>query len=59
MPMPFSVLADRGFGKLKEKVEHSADTELLTALESGRKRANKQNGNDSTEPAAAPREGNQ
>lgn len=48
----FSVLADRGFGKLKEKVEHSGDSELLSALEAGRKRTNKQNGDDSTEPAA-------
>lgn len=50
----FSVLADRGFGKLKEKVEHSGDSELLSALESGRKRTNKQNGDDSTEPTTPP-----
>src|SRR5271154_2580819 len=34
----FSVLADRAFGKLKEKVEHSGDEELLAALAAGRKR---------------------
>lgn len=34
----FSVLADRGYGKLKEKVEHTGDAQLLAALEAGRKR---------------------
>jgi hypothetical protein len=34
----FSVLADRAFGKLKEKVEHSGDEQLLAALAAGRKR---------------------
>lgn len=46
----FSVLADRGFGKLKEKVEHSGDAELLSALESGRKRIKKPNGDTGEEP---------
>src|SRR5579862_5520619 len=31
----FTVLADRAFGKLKEKVEHSGDDQLLAALEEG------------------------
>lgn len=34
----FNVLADRAFGKLKEKVEHSGDDVLLAALALGRKR---------------------
>lgn len=49
----FSVLADRGFGKLKEKVEHTGDAELLSALEAGRKRSRK-NDDDSDKPAAPP-----
>lgn len=35
------VASDRGYGKLKEKVEHSADESLLAALEAGRKRVAK------------------
>lgn len=35
----FTQLAERGFGKLKETVEHSVDDELLKALDEGRKRA--------------------
>jgi hypothetical protein len=53
----YSVLADRGFGKLKEKIEHSADAEMLAALESGRKRT--KNDDDSAKPATPPSEGNQ
>lgn len=34
----FNVLADRAFGKLKEKVEHGGDDLLLAALAFGRKR---------------------
>jgi hypothetical protein len=34
----FTVLADRAFGKLKEKIEHTGDEELLAALAAGRKR---------------------
>ena len=34
----FSVLADRGYGKLKEKMELSGDDELLSRLLNGRKR---------------------
>lgn len=35
----FKELADRGYGKLKERVEHSVDEDLLKALDEGRKRA--------------------
>lgn len=45
----FSVLADRGFGKLKEKVEHSADSEVIALLEAGRKRLKKLNGDSDKE----------
>ena len=34
----FSVLADRGYGKLKETHEHKGDAQLLAALDAGRKR---------------------
>jgi hypothetical protein len=34
----FSVLADRGYGKLKEKVELSGDEALVNRLREGRKR---------------------
>ena len=37
-PYAFDVVATRGFGKLKEKIEHSGDELLLTALALGRKR---------------------
>lgn len=37
----FQVLADRGYGKLKDKVEISGDDDLLRALDEGRKRAAK------------------
>ncbi len=36
----FDVIANRGFGKLKEKVEHSMSEELITRLAQGRKRVN-------------------
>ncbi len=36
----FDVIANRGFGKLKEKVEHSISAELVTRLSLGRKRVN-------------------
>jgi hypothetical protein len=35
----FQVVADRAFGKLKEKVELGGDTELLARLAAGRKRS--------------------
>lgn len=35
----FTQIAERGFGKLKETVEHTADDDLLRALDEGRKRA--------------------
>lgn len=35
----FKELADRGYGKLKEKHEHTLDEDLLKALDEGRKRA--------------------
>ena len=35
----FKELADRGYGKLKEKHEHSMSEDMLKALEAGRKRA--------------------
>lgn len=34
----YNVLADRAYGKLKEKMELSGDEELLNRLLSGRKR---------------------
>ena len=34
----FKELAERGYGKLKEHVEHSGDESLLAALAAGRKR---------------------
>lgn len=34
----FSVVADRGYGKLKEKLELSADEEIVSRLLAGRKR---------------------
>ena len=37
-PKVFSVLADRGFGKLKETIELSTNEEVLAALAEGRKR---------------------
>ena len=37
-PYAFDVVANRGFGKLVEKHEHSADDLLLAALALGRKR---------------------
>lgn len=45
----FTVLADRAFGKLKEKVEHSGDAELLAALEAGRQRIRKSDGDSNKE----------
>lgn len=36
----FDVVANRGFGKLKEKVEHSAADDLIKRLMEGRKRTN-------------------
>ncbi len=35
----FKELADRGYGKLKEKLEVSGDDAILKALDEGRKRA--------------------
>jgi hypothetical protein len=35
----FKELADRGYGKLKEKIELSGDEAILRALDAGRKRA--------------------
>jgi hypothetical protein len=35
----FKELADRGYGKLKERLEHSVSEDVLKALEAGRKRA--------------------
>ena len=35
----FKELADRGYGKLKERLEHSVSEDVLKALEEGRKRA--------------------
>jgi len=37
-PRVFAVLADRGFGKLKESIELTTNEELLAALTEGRKR---------------------
>lgn len=39
-PYAFDVHANRGYGKLKEKIEHSASDELIQRLMAGRKRAN-------------------
>lgn len=36
----FDVVSNRGFGKLKEKIEHSASDELIKRLTEGRKRVN-------------------
>lgn len=44
----FSVLADRGYGKLKETHEHKGDAQLLAALDAGRKRI--RNGNSDKKP---------
>lgn len=37
-PYAFSVYADRAFGKLKEKVEHTVNEDLIARLQAGRKR---------------------
>jgi len=37
-PYAFDVVANRGYGKLKELIEHSGDELLLAALALGRKR---------------------
>jgi len=39
-PYAYDVHANRGYGKLKEKVEHSASDELVKRLMEGRKRTN-------------------
>src|SRR5690349_11890178 len=36
----FDVVSNRAYGKLKEKIEHSASDELVKRLMEGRKRAN-------------------
>jgi len=48
----FQVLADRGFGKLKEQVEHSGDLKvgLVERLQNGRKRVKAKEETESTEP---------